>query len=262
MLLEVKEMLENAKVSRGLLKKKEVHFLGQYVGVPPGEYFKNYAAALLNRQIDVFDDALFLLEANRIPAACVVSRGMIEAYAVAQYSTEEVRKILLSDSKDSAVEKSLEKTLAFINSSRFKKTEQDKYAKGVFSLDDYQFTSEAKDRIVNATATAVHVQNALRYMYAREMEETGKKESRHELYYDGLSEWVHPSQTSLWHCYAGDVHMIETSLGKLHVHDVAMSAAVYALHFITASHGIYTYMLSVGDAMNKLNGILSSRDAG
>jgi len=55
----------------------------------------------------------------------------------------------------------------------------------------------------------------MRFLFQMELQQTGKKESLFELTYNGLSEWVHPSQTSLFHKYAVDTHRIESSKGAV-----------------------------------------------
>ena len=242
--------LDESQSARNLLTKVPVRARRNEQYVEPGDFFANYAGALLNRQIDVFDDAMLLVGNDRVGSACVVSRGMIEAYALAQFAVEEVTRAFENAPSGSKVEKALDITLKFTNSSRFKKSEQEKLKNGVFKLEDYKFTEEAKERMLAELGNNVHVLNALRYLYAREKEETQLNESKHELVYDALSEWVHPSQTSVWLTYATSAQAIETSLGTITLRDAAMNYCSLALHFITASNQIFQHMLEVANVIN------------
>lgn len=242
--------LAESKVARASLAKESVAFLGNRGALLPGDYLKNYSQSLLNRQIDVFDDATFLLENNRIPSACVVSRAMIETYAFAKHLGDLIEKSLTDKSGSESVDQCLEIILGFTNSSRLKETEQKKLSKGIFELDKYKFTEQAKNRMLNSLATSEHVMKALRALYSEEMRHTGRQESRFEIIYDSLSEWVHPSQTSIFHNYAPETHLIPTSYGGTHLYDHASFLCSRALHFITDSLNIH---LSLGDLADEMS---------
>jgi len=242
--------LERSRAARALLEKINVRSLRNEQSPSAGDFFANLAAGLLNRQVDIFDDAMFLIDNNRIGSACVISRGMIEAYALAHFAVEEVTRAFAAAPEGSRAETAVEMTLKFTNSSRFKKSEQEKLKKGIFKLQDYKFTVEAQQRMLAELGNSVHVHNALRYLYQRQKEETQAKESTHELVYDALSEWVHPSQTSVWLAYAQDAQIVETSLGKITHWEAAMNYCTEALSFITATKDIYLHMLRVADIIS------------
>jgi len=244
----VAEKLEEARNCRMRLAHVPVCALRNASNPEPGAFVSNYAGGLLNRQIDIFDDAILLLDNGRLASACAVARGMLETYAMAIYATDEIAKVFnKGTTAKEKVKGAVEKVLSFTNSSRFKKTQQEKLAKGIFELSDFHFTEEAQARMLNSLAGNVHVMNALRFLYDEQKKRTGSKESATELAYDGLSEWVHPSQTSVWHRYSEEVHLIDTSMGKMHLNDSAMIGISYALHFITASQDVYEGMVEVAD---------------
>lgn len=219
--------------------------VGQSSSSSPGAYLTNYSQCLLNRQIDIFDDAILLLENNRIPSACAISRAMIETYAFAKFLGYTLLKALEKKSGNECANECLKIILKFTNSSRFKETEQKKVAKGIVSINDYKFTPQAKHRLVNGLAASEHVMNALRSLFTEEMKHTGHKESQFEMTYDGLSEWVHPSQTSIFHNYVPDTHVVPTSLGDTHIYDVARLQCARALHFITDSNNIHSWLCEI-----------------
>jgi hypothetical protein len=244
--------LAEAKAARAKLRKQEVVFVGNAANPEGGKYLSNYAAGLLNRQMDIFDDCILLLQHDRIPAACVLSRGMIETYALAMYAAHTIKDILTKDESAAGAELAVQKTIAFTNSSRFKVTEQKRFKKGVFTLDGYTFTEEAKQRLQLGLATNEQITNALLHLYDAEMKETDRTESRFQLLYGLLSEWVHPSQTSLWHNYAHETQSILTSIGNVQVHDAAKNYCAQALHFMTATDDMYQHMVEMADAISRL----------
>jgi len=224
--------LRESKEARSTLK----HLPGIKVGprnpIKKGLYLTNYANCLLNRQIDIFDDSLFLLEKGRIQSACVLSRGMIETHAFARLMNKKIEGILRSKNGFESVEESLDMLLTFTNSSRFKVSEQKKIRDGVFDPNDYMFTEQAKYRFENMLAGSKHVMKALEDLYKDELKETGMKESQFEQLYDVLSEWVHPSQTSIYHYYVPETHTVPTSVGDIHMNVSASLHCARALHFI------------------------------
>jgi hypothetical protein len=156
-----------------------------------------------------------------------------------------VAKILDNKSGKDSVEDCIKTILKFTNSSRFKEAEQKKISKGIYSIDDYYFTEEAKDRMLNSLAASEHVMNALRTLFKEEMEHTGQNESQFELTYDSLSEWVHPSQTSVFHNYVPKTHLISTSVGKIHFYDGARLQCIRALVLITDSEKLHTWLVDL-----------------
>lgn len=236
-----KALLE-AKEARANLTKRLGVIVGEVPEAERGRYLANYADCLLNRQIDIFDDSLLLLENDRVASACIVSRGMIETYAFANFLAATLAKTLNEKQGKESAEQCLEIVLRFTNSSRFKETEQKKLSKGVFSVEDYAFTAQARNRMESSLASSEHVMNALRALYKEELEHTGKKESQFEITYDALSEWVHPSQTSIFLNYVPATHLIPTSQGLVHLHDGARTHCVQALHFIVGSKDIHEWL--------------------
>ncbi len=243
----VNEAFEQAKKARASLCKKPGIVAGTVFEASPGLYLRNYSQCLLNRQLDIFDDATLLLDNDRIPSACIVSRVMSETYAFAKFLGNTLVKILDKTHGQKSVDDCTNTILRFTNSSRLKETEQKKMFNGIFGLDDYQFTEQAKDRMRLSLAESEHVMNALRSLFKEEIEHTGGNESQLELVYDSLSEWVHPSQTSIFHNYVPDTHLVPTSHGETHLYDVARLQCVRALHFITDSETVHTWLLGLAD---------------
>lgn len=243
MLLTAKgdKMLYTENIEKNLLEAKEVRkklnkFEGVVVGKkrnpPMGLYLLNYANLLMDRQIDIFDDAILLLDNKRYQAACIISRGMIETHAFSRLLNNSVEKILRNHTGLESVDKALDVILKFTNSSRFKKIEQTKIKDGIFNPDDYMFTEQAKYRFENFLAASQHVAEALRKMYEEEKAQTQHKESQFEITYDALSEYVHPSQISIFNYYTPDIHLTPTSFGDIHTYDSARFLCARALHFI------------------------------
>lgn len=251
----LEKLLNEAKTAREQLRKAPGKFVGRVYRPLVGEYLKNLAQCLLNRQIDVFDDTLLLLEKDRIASACTVSRAMIETHAIANEIGCALEKILTTRTGRDSSENCLERVLKFTNSSRFKETEQKKLSKGIFQLEDFTFTKEAENRMLNSLASSVHIMNALRTLYSEEMAHTGEKESHFELLYDGLSEWVHPSQTSVFHHYTPETHVIPTSEGNIAFHKGAMILCVRALHFITHGSAQKNWLDEIAEEMSRRDSI-------
>ncbi|EKL0982980.1 hypothetical protein PQF34_002169 [Klebsiella aerogenes] len=222
-----------------------------------GLYLSNYANCLLNRQIDIFDDAILLLKNQKIPSASTISRGMIETYAFSRLLFTKVAKVLNNQDGKESVDKSLKIILEFTNSSRFKVDEQKKIKDGTYDPNDYSFTEEAINRFQNMLASSEHVMNALRELYKEEMKYSQEKESTLELIYNALSEWVHPSQTSIFHNYVPETHKIHTSLGMIHLFDSARHHCALALHLITDSMNVYDSLLELADEITRRSTVKS-----
>ncbi|EOX3188329.1 DUF5677 domain-containing protein, partial [Escherichia coli] len=204
----IEQRLNEAKAARAALSKINGVIVEKTHNPDRGLYLVNYANLLMNRQIDIFDDALLLLENERYQSACIVSRGMIETHAFSRLLNKKVEKILTTQNGHASVDNAIEVILNFTNSSRFKKSEQEKIQKEVFDPNDYMFTEEAKYRFENLLAVSMHVMTALRELYKDEMKQTNQMESDFELTYDILSEYVHPSQTSIYHYYTPETHLV------------------------------------------------------
>lgn len=248
---EFEKRLGAAKKAREKLSHKPGVLVGSLVSYQKGLFLSNYANCLLNRQIDVFDDAILLLENDRIPAACTISRGMIETHAFAKLLSKNVANVLNTKSGKESVEESLAIVEGFLNSSRIKESEQKKISKGVYDPGEYQFTEQAKYRFENLLATSQHVMNALRNLYKEEMKFTGGKESHIEMTYDLLSEWVHPSQTSIFHNYVSDTHNVPTSLEHINIFDNAKLQCATALLFLADGMAVYDFLGALADEISK-----------
>ena len=247
----VEKTLQEATLARSFLSKKSAIVVGYNASENKGLYLSNYANCLLNRQIEIFDDSIFLLENDRIPAACAISRGMIETYAFSKSLSKKIALILTKKSGIDSVTDSIDLVLSFTNSSRFKVTEQKKIVDGIYDPKDYQFTEQAKNRFENMLASSEHVMNALRELYKEEIEHTKAKESRFEITYDILSEWVHPSQTSIFHNYVTETHNVPTSMGIVNIYDGARMQCAQALHFIVDSMNIYNWTIELADEISR-----------
>lgn len=246
----IEKSLKEVGLARSKISKKPGIVVGGATS-DKGLYLSNYASCLLNRQVDIFDDSIFLLESGRISSACSISRGMIETYAFAKFLSKKVAKVLHNKTGSESVEDILKLVVDFTNSSRLKETEQKKIKNGVYDPEDYMFTEQAKHRFENMLAGSEHVMNALRDLYRDELEHTKGKESQFEISYDALSEWVHPSQTSVFHNYVSDTHNIPTSLGVLHLHDGARMSCARALHFITDSMNVYSWTIELANEITR-----------
>lgn len=244
------ERISEAKKAREELSHKPGILVYKEQARDEGLYLSNYANCLLNRQIDIFDDAILLLENDRVPAACTISRGMIETHAFAKLLLSKVANILNTKSGKESAEEALDIVRGFTNSSRIKESEQKKISKGVYDPNDYQFTEQAKFRFENMLAGSEHVMNALRNLYKEEMTFTNKNESQIEMTYDILSEWVHPSQTSIFHNYVSDTHNVPTSLGYINIYDAAKLQCATALLFIVESMEIYNFSVELANEIS------------
>ncbi|MEG3088723.1 DUF5677 domain-containing protein [Sphingomonas sp. PB4P5] len=224
-------LLAEAAAARVNLQVADVLFLGAMGVADPGRHFANYANMIFNRIVSLYDDCELLLKNQRIPAACVLARCILETYAVGEFALSEVVKGF----NNGGLKKAGETVLAYVNSSRIKVEEQKRLKDGVFSADDYFFTPEAVARMQNEEAVSKHILNAMRNLFKREMTTSSRKESMFEMIYEQLSEWTHPSQTSLFHAFAEDTWLVETRAGKISIWDGARGACGQAMHFITAA---------------------------
>lgn len=247
LLKKFRATLVSSRTARSKLKKKEVVYYGKKPKTA-GLLFVNYAAMVLNRKIDLFDDVIFMLNAKKLSSACILSRCVMETHAVGVYALVELEKHIQEHGASGANEK----VLRYINSSRFKVDEQKGLKAGKFKLDDFHFTEEAKDRMERGTAQSVHVLNAMRMLYRFEMEQTGAKESIIELNYNALSEWVHPSQTSLFHRYATETQRIETSFGPVNLRTRMKLECVSGIMFIQEGGNNYEAMIKLGDDLHRM----------
>lgn len=247
----IEQSLNEAKAARAVLNKVNGIVVGKIHNSDCGLYLANYANLLMNRQIDIFDDGLLLLKNERYQTACIVSRGMIETHAFSRLLNKKVEKILTDKSGHESVDEALKVILDFTNSSRFKKSEQEKIQKGVFDPNDYMFTEEAKYRFENLLAVSQHVMDALRNLYKDEMKQTNQRESDFELTYDILSEYVHPSQTSIYQYYTPETHLVPTSVGNIHAYESAQLQCARALHFILDAKNQHDWSLQLANEMTK-----------
>lgn len=247
----IEQSLNEAKAARATLSKINGVTIAKMNNPARGLYLTNYANLLMNRQIDIFDDALHLLENERYQTACIISRGMIETHAFSRLLNKKVEKILNNQSGHESVDQAIDVILSFINSSRFKKSEQEKIQNGVFDPNDYMFTEEAKYRFKNLLAVSQHVMNALRNLYEDEMKQTNQKESDFEITYDLLSEYVHPSQTSIYHYYTPESHLVFTSVGNIHAYESAQMLCARALLFILEAKNQLNWSLQLANEMTK-----------
>lgn len=236
-----KKALAAAKSARMELELHDVVFLGAQGRAEPGLLFGNYANMISNRIITLYDDCSLLLERDRISSACVLSRCILETFAVANFAEHEVGKAL----NRHGIDRAGETVLDYINSSRLKVEEQKRFASGEFSADDHHFTEEAVTRMENGAGLSKHILNALRHLFKTEMAATGASNSQFELFYEALSEWSHPSQTSLFHAFTQETWEIETSVGVVSLWDGALAACGKAMHIVTAIPELREGMLDV-----------------
>jgi hypothetical protein len=176
--------------------------------------------------LSLYDDCVLLLREDRTASACVLARCILETFAVGHFAQFEVAKSYESGGADKAGPVVLD----YVNSSRIKVEEQKRLKKNKFSLNDYHFTAEAVSRMQKEEAASKHIMNALRHLFQLQMEATGQTESALEFVYEVLSEWTHPSQTSLMHAFTKETWNVPTSAGSISVWDAARSAC---------SHGVY-----------------------
>lgn len=244
------QFFELAKSARKQLAKQDVWLIEQDASATPGDFLRIFSGCLLNRQIDIFDDTILLLQSDRVQAACTVSRAMIETSAFGNHLYSKVERALGSGISRDAVDAALQLVIKFTNSSRYKVNEQEKVAKGRYSLDDYVFTVQARERMAMGLAASEHVMNALREFYKEEKNITGSVESRFEMAYDILSEWVHPSQTSVFHHYVKETQAIPSSIGDVNLFDAARFHCSVALYLIVDASNRYEWAQALAKDMD------------
>jgi hypothetical protein len=183
---------------------------------------------VVNRALDNFDDAMFLLDARRYPSACAIARGLIETVAFGYYTLHVVQEELTANGSEAATELVIKHT----NSSFFKTKDQAALKKGVFDFDSHSFTDQAKARMLAEAASTVRISKALAFLFKDERAATGGTESRVELVYDGLCEWTHPSQASLFTYYADGGEATPTSAGPVHIKQAAKFQCALGLKII------------------------------
>jgi len=241
------QALAEAAEARKFMEFHEILFLGPTGITDPGRHYDNYANMIWNRILSLYDDCALLLGADRIPAACAMARCILETYAVGEFSKHEVAKAF----GKGGIAAAGEVVLAYINSSRLKVEEQKRFKAGTFSRDDYHFTEQALQRMTNEEAVSKHILNALRNLFKREMDITQRNESQFELTYETLSEWTHPSQTSLFHAFAKQAWTVETSAGLISIWDGALAACARGMHFVTAVPELVGNMKDVADQLSE-----------
>lgn len=239
-------LLAEAAATRAHLQVADVLFLGAMGVADPGRHFANYANMIFNRIVSLYDDCELLLKNQRIPAACVLARCILETYAVGEFALSEV----VNGFNNGGLKKAGEMILAYVNSSRNKVEEQKRLKEGLFSADDYFFTCDAITRMQNEEAVSKHILNAMRNLFKQEMAASSRKESMFEMLYEQLSEWTHPSQTSLFHAFAEDTWLVETSVGKISIWDGARGACGQAMHLITATPDLRDRMTEVAKELS------------
>lgn len=221
-------------VRLSLSKARVTHFLQNQDG--DESHIRNFGAMILNRSIDNFDDALFLINAHRYPAACSIARGLIETIAFGYYTLNVARNELMNNGGNSAIETVINHT----NSSFFKVDQQKLLKKGLIKIDDYHFTEEAKKRMLSGEAGSVKITKALSEMFKDERGESGQSESQFELIYKVLCEWTHPSQMSLLTYYSEDGQATATSDGPLDAKQAAKLHCVLGLEIIHCLPALYS----------------------
>lgn len=239
-------IIADADRVRSKLELSKIYFFGPLGVMDPGRHLINYINMISNRIITLYDDCAILLQNNRIPPACVISRCILETYAVGYFAIFEVA----SDFNKGGVKKSSKTILNYINSSRLKSEEQRRLKENKFKAEDYHFTDAALRRMNNEEAASKHILNAMRHMFKREMKITSLKESRFELLYEQLSEWTHPSQTSLFHAFCMEAWSIETSIGQISLWDGARAACGSGMHCITAVPDLMERMKEIADQLS------------
>lgn len=249
LLNESLKQLEIFKDIRKKLQKKDCYFVWDKINKKWSYYIINISNCIYNRQLDIFDDALFLLENNRIPSACILSRCIIETHAFWMLLYDKVSRKIDDNSK---IEDILNTIIEFTNSSRIKKELQEEFKSWKLEADKYNFTEQALDRMINELAKTKHVMDWLRIVYENEIIDRKIEKSEYELLYNALSEWVHPSQTSVFHNYTTETHLIKTSFGEVHLYDFAKMQCINALWFIQFTQRLYDITFQLWNIIDKI----------
>lgn len=199
--------------------------------------------------LDIFDDTIFLLDNNKIQSACTICRAMIETHAFLIFTIDKLSKLM--EKNNTTREELIISLLESINSSRAKVDEQKRFKKGKLKLEKYQFTEQAQNRIKNAEAINTNVMDALRNLYKQQVEagitSDIPSEASAEQVYNLLSEWVHPSQTSLFTNYVEETHTITCSLGLIDVFEHAEFLCAQALYYICYFGKNYNVILKLSN---------------
>jgi hypothetical protein len=106
--------------------------------------------------------------------------------------------------------------------------------------------------MLQEAAQSIHVLNAMRFLFALELEQSGLKEISYELTYNALSEWVPPSQTSLLHKYAVATHHVETSLGTVSLDERLRYECAGGLRLIQFSGNRHADMVAFGRKLHEI----------
>jgi hypothetical protein len=106
--------------------------------------------------------------------------------------------------------------------------------------------------MLQEAAQSIHVLNAMRFLFALELEQSGLKEISYELTYNALSEWVPPSQTSLLHKYAVATHHVETSLGAVSLDERLRYECAGGLRLIQFSGNRHADMVAFGRKLHEI----------
>lgn len=240
-----KKALAAATAARRDQEFFRVHHLGAQGVSDPGLHYTNYCNMVSNRMLMLYDDCVLLLASGRTAATCVIARCILETYAIGRLSIKDVSKTL----EKNGVDKAYETVLAYINSSRLKVEEQKRFKAGAFPPENYHLTPEALARMENEEAAAKHILNAMRNLFAEEMQIAGRDTSRFEMVYESLCEWTHPSQTSLFHAFAEETWMVPTSIGQVSIWDAALLSCAEAMHCIAGLPELRQDMTQLASAL-------------
>lgn len=246
-----KKLLDDCIAQRKKLNKKDCIYVVSLPNPKVKDYLINFTNCCYNRMIDIFDDTIFLLNNGRIQSACSISRAMIETHAFLLLTIDKVQDLF---EKENITRVDFIKTiLESTNSSRIKTEEQKKYKEGKLIIDKYKFTPEAKNRIINMEALNTNIMDALRHLYKQQVK-AGitteiKSEASSEQIYNLLSEWVHPSQISLFTNYVKETHEIPYSLGKINIFDHAKYLCAQALSHICLLEKNYQIIIQLSEEL-------------
>lgn len=243
------KLLSNSKNERKKLVKKDCVIVSSLEKPKVKDYLINFTNCCYNRMLDIFDDTIFLLDNNKIQSACTISRAMIETHAFLIFTIDKLNKLM--QKKNVTREELIISLLESINSSRVKVDEQKRFKKGEFKLENYQFTEQAQNRIKNAEAINTNVMDALRNLYKQQIKAGTTSdiptEASAEQVYNLLSEWVHPSQTSLFTNYVEETHIVSCRLGKINVFEHAKFLCAQALYYICYLEKNYNVILKLSN---------------
>ena len=245
------ELLKTYKISRDKLQKKQCIIVSELPNPTVKNYLLNFTNCCYNRMIDIFDDTLFLLDNNRIQAACTISRAMIETFAFLTFTVNKVKNEIEQNNLNR--ENLIKIILKSINSSRFKVKEQEKVEKNQLDMSNYTFTQQAIHRMTYKEAYTINVMTPLDKFFKQEIQ-NGKvsdlsDEAFMEQVYNLLSEWVHPSQISLFTHYVEETHKIATSLGIIDIMDHAKWLSIQALSLIKLLDEEYNKIEKLADTL-------------